>query len=143
YTFATKRFVVIMKEARTPKPTEAELKILEVLWERGPLTVRQVNERLNETQDTGYTTTLKLMQIMHAKGLLDRQEEGRTHVYRALVEEGPTRQQLLDRFLETAFGGSATRLVMHALGGARTTPDELKKIRKLLDQLEGGKHEKP
>lgn len=128
-----------MKEQENiPKPTEAELKVLEVLWKHGPSTVRRVNELISERRETGYTTTLKIMQIMHSKGMLSREEEGRTHIYRPLAGERQTRQQLLDKFLETAFRGSAASMVMQALGNADTTQDELKQIRKLLDQLEGG-----
>src|SRR5690606_24932061 len=97
-----------MKErSDIPKPTEAEMEVLEILWAQGAATVRQVNEQINERRETGYTTTLKIMQIMHAKGMLARKEEGRTHIYTPLVGEQQTRQQLLDRFLETTFRGSA------------------------------------
>lgn len=120
------------------KPTEAELEILEVLWDEGPATVRQVNELLNKRRETGYTTTLKMMQIMYGKGLLSRKESGRTHVYTALAGEKETRQHLLEKFMETSFRGSAASLVMHALGNGAATGDELKQIRRLLDQLEEG-----
>src|SRR3546814_4661451 len=126
-----------MKEqSDIPKPTDSEMEVLEFLWEQGSATVRQVNDRINQRRETGYTTTLKIMQIMHAKGMLERIEEGRTHIYTPLVGERQTRQKLLDRFLETTFRGSAASLVLQALGTTHTTRDELTQIRRLLDQLE-------
>lgn len=121
------------------RPTEAELEILEVIWEAGKATVRQVNDRINQRKETGYTTTLKIMQIMHTKGMLSRIEEGRTHIYTPVANEEETRQQLLEKFMETSFRGSAASLVMQALGNGETTTEELNQIRQLLDQLEGGK----
>ncbi|MCS6967902.1 MAG: BlaI/MecI/CopY family transcriptional regulator [Cytophagales bacterium] len=120
------------------KPTEAELEILQALWEKGPCTVRQVHEHLCRRKETGYTTTLKIMQIMTEKGLLKRDETQRTHVYHANVEEKDVKRQLLDRFLETVFGGSATALVMHALGNKQPSLEELQQIRQLIDQIEKG-----
>ena len=117
------------------KPTESELEILQVLWASGPSTVRQVNDHLSQTKEVGYTTTLKLMQIMHEKGLLSRTEEGRYHVYQALVEEKETQQHLLDRFVDTAFRGSAMKLVMQALGSSKATPQELEELKKLINNL--------
>jgi BlaI family penicillinase repressor len=117
------------------KPTESELEILQVLWAKGPSTVRQVNEHLSQMRDIGYTTTLKLMQIMHEKGLLSRTEEGRYHIYQALIGEEETQQHLLDRFVDTAFRGSAMKLVMQALGNSKATPRELEELQKLIDQL--------
>ena len=118
------------------KPTESELEILRVLWERGKATVRDVHEELSKTKDAGYTTTLKLMQIMYEKGLLTRVEDARSHVYEAKVSEEATQATLLERFVGTAFRGSASKLVMQALGSHKTTPAELDEIRKLLDQIE-------
>ncbi|GAB3270927.1 hypothetical protein GCM10027347_41910 [Larkinella harenae] len=117
------------------KPTESELEILHVLWANGPSTVRQVNDRLSQTREIGYTTTLKLMQIMHDKGLLSRTEEGRYHVYQALVDEQQTQQHLLERFVDTAFRGSAMKLVMQALGNSKATPEELKELQKLINNM--------
>ncbi|RCR66638.1 BlaI/MecI/CopY family transcriptional regulator [Larkinella punicea] len=117
------------------KPTESELEILQVLWAKGPSTVRQVNEHLSQTRDIGYTTTLKLMQIMHEKGLLSRTEEGRYHIYQALIGEEETQQHLLDRFVDTAFRGSAMKLVMQALGNSKATPQELEELQKLINHL--------
>ena len=121
------------------KPTESELEILRVLWERGEATVRDVHEELSKTKDAGYTTTLKLMQIMHEKGLLTRDESERTHVYRAALSEEHTQRQLVDHLLERAFGGSARQLVMQVLSSRKASSKELAQIRGLLDELEGGR----
>lgn len=122
------------------RPTESELEILQVLWQSGPSTVRQVNEALQDKREIGYTTTLKLMQIMHDKGILSREKEGKTHIYQAQVGKSETQQVLLDRFLDRAFGGSATQLVLQALGNHRASPAELDEIRAYLDQLEEDKN---
>ena len=122
-----------------PKPTESEMAILRILWQDGPATVRQVHEQLSQNKDAGYTTTLKLMQIMTEKGFVQRDETSRTHVYKAVVSEADAQKQLLDRFLETAFGGSAAKLVMQALGNHRTSRQELDEIRQLLDKMENRK----
>ncbi len=116
-----------------PRPTDAELAILGVLWERGPSTVRQVHEALAVTRDTGYTTTLKLMQIMADKGLVTRNETERTHVYSASAGEAQTQSQLVKDLADRAFGGSAAALVLRALSADGTTDDELREIRKLID----------
>ncbi len=120
------------------KPTEKELEILQVLWTQGPATVRAVNDRLGKGREIGYTTTLKLMQIMFDKGLVSRQKEGKTHIYSAEISEEKTQNQLLDRLLDTAFKGSAMKLVMQALGHKKPSKEELEEIRKYIDQLEGG-----
>ncbi|HRF38489.1 MAG TPA: BlaI/MecI/CopY family transcriptional regulator, partial [Saprospiraceae bacterium] len=99
-----------------PKPTDAELAILQVLWQSGPSSVRQVHEYLSDDRDTGYTTTLKLMQIMSEKGLVRRNTDARSHIYEAAIAETDVQQQLLRRFVDTAFRGSAMSLVMQALG---------------------------
>lgn len=117
------------------KPTESELEILSILWELKTATVRDIHERLSLTKDTGYTTTLKIMQIMHAKGLLLRDEQSRTHVYRPAVDEQVTRKGLVSDFVATAFGGSAKNLVMQALGQSAPSQEELNEIRAFLDQL--------
>ena len=121
------------------KPTESELEILQVLWEHGPSTVRFVNDELSKARETGYTTTLKLMQIMHEKGMVARDETGRSHVYQAAIGETATQKQLLDRFLDTAFRGSALKLVMQALGNKKTSEQDLNEIRNLLDNLKANK----
>jgi predicted transcriptional regulator len=116
-----------------PKPTDAELAILRVLWDRGASTVRQVHEALAETRDTGYTTTLKLMQIMADKGLVTRNETARTHVYSAIAGQEQTQRQLVQDLVDRAFGGSAAQLVLRALSADDATDAELKEIRKLID----------
>ncbi|RDV12579.1 BlaI/MecI/CopY family transcriptional regulator [Pontibacter diazotrophicus] len=123
---------------KTPKPTESELEILQVLWQHGASTVRLVHEELSKTKEVGYTTTLKLMQIMAEKGMLEADKTSRSHIYRPLLEEEKTQQQLLDRFMDAAFRGSASKLVMQALGNSNTSKEELNEIRNLLDKLEGG-----
>ena len=128
-----------MKKGPKPRPTDAELAILRVLWQLGPATVRQVQEALNQERETGYTTVLKLMQIMHEKGLLMRDESERTHVYTAALSEEQTQRQLVDHLLERAFGGSARQLVMQVLSSRRASAKELVQIRGLLDELEGGR----
>jgi predicted transcriptional regulator len=116
-----------------PRPTDSELAILTILWERGPSTVRQVHEALAGTRDTGYTTTLKLMQIMAEKGLVTRNESARTHVYAAMASEEQTQRQLVKDLVDRAFGGSAAALVLQALNAEGATPAELREIRKLID----------
>jgi BlaI family penicillinase repressor len=127
-----------MAKSKPPRPTDAELAILRVLWRRGPCTVREVQEELTRGQPTGYTTALKLLQIMAEKGLVDRDESRRTHVYRASRPEEQTQQQLVGDLLERAFGGSAQKLVMQALASKPASAGELAAIRELLDRLEGG-----
>ena len=115
-----------------PRPTDAELAILRVLWERGPSTVRQVHEAL-AIRETGYTTTLKLMQIMADKGLVTRNETARTHVYSAMAGQEQTQRQLVQDLVDRAFGGSAAQLVLRALSAEGTSDAELKEIRQLID----------
>jgi predicted transcriptional regulator len=124
-----------MKPARR-KPTDAELGILTVLWTRGPSTVRQVAEALD--REAGYTTVLKLLQIMTEKALVVRDETARTHVYQAAFTEDQTQRQLVSDLLDRAFGGSAAKLVLQALAANKTSPEELAEIRKLLDKQRGG-----
>lgn len=116
-----------------PRPTDAELAILRVLWERGASTVRQVHDALAGTRETGYTTTLKLMQIMTDKGLVRRNEAARTHVYSPMAGQEQTERQLVQDLVDRAFGGSAAQLVLRALSADGTTDAELKEIRKLID----------
>jgi predicted transcriptional regulator len=118
-----------------PRPTDAELEILRVLWELGPATVRQVHEALAATRDTGYTTTLKLMQIMADKGLVTRDESARTHIYTTRVSQQHTQKQLLDDLVQRAFGGSAAELVLRALSSHVTSEEELREIRKVIDDF--------
>lgn len=137
-----------MKDSASVRPTESELEILRVLWAHGPSTVRFVNDRLNEPgnghthgggrKSVGYTTTLKLMQLMFEKQLLIRDETSRSHTYSANADEGETQMMLLDRLMESAFGGSAQKMVMQALGNHTTSKKEIAEIRELLDRLEQG-----
>ncbi|HXR81367.1 MAG TPA: BlaI/MecI/CopY family transcriptional regulator [Saprospiraceae bacterium] len=124
------------------RPTESELEILQILWKKGPSTVREINDLLSNDQDKsiGYTTTLKFMQIMYEKGLLKRDDSQRTHVYTAAVREGKIQSALLDRFLNAAYKGSASKLALQLLGNHETTPDELAAIKALIDQLEKEKN---
>ncbi|MBI1788215.1 MAG: BlaI/MecI/CopY family transcriptional regulator [Acidobacteria bacterium] len=121
-----------------PRPTDGELEILRVLWQRGPSTVREVHDELRQSRPLGYTTVLKLMQIMTEKGLVRRDEEQRAHVYAARHARERTQRQLVRDLLERVFEGSAARLVMHALAGKTSTPGELRQIRRMLDEIEGG-----
>ena len=121
-----------------PRPTAGELEILRVLWTAGPSTVRDVHTTLAaEKPGTGYTTVLKLLQIMAAKGLVTRDETTRAHVYSPRVSEDKTQRQMVRNLVDRAFGGSAAKLVMQALSGRKANPDELNLIRNLLDRLEG------
>ena len=122
---------------RSRKPTDGELKILRVLWARGPSTVRQVAEAL--VRDTGYTTALKLLQIMTEKGLVRRDETSRTHVYEAAFTEDQTQRTLVSDLLDRAFGGSAAKLVLQALATSKTSPEELVEIKRLLDKKRGSR----
>jgi len=128
---------MIMSDRQPPRPTDSELAILRVLWELGPSTVRDVHEQLNKDGATGYTTVLKLLQIMTEKGLVVRDETERAHVYESRYGEQKTQRQLLTDLAERAFGGSATKLVMQALSGRKANSAELNAIRELLDTLEG------
>jgi len=120
-------------------PTDAELGILRILWERGPATVRQVYESLAQERDLGYTTVLKTMQVMLDKGQLARDASERSHVYRAAMVEGDTKGQLVTDFMAKAFSGSAQQLLMHALRGGKTSVGELDAIQQLLDEARKGR----
>jgi BlaI family penicillinase repressor len=124
--------------APRPRPTPAELEILRVLWQRGPSTVREVHEDVERERATGYTTVLKLLQIMAEKGLVTRDETARAHVYAARVPADDTQRQLVRDLLDRAFGGSALKLVMHALSARKASPAEIARIRRMLDDMEGG-----
>lgn len=117
------------------KPTESELEILQVLWEKQKATVREVHEVLAENKDVGYTTTLKLMQIMYEKGLVKRDESNKTHIYEPLASREKTQKQLVSRMIDTLFQGSPAQLVMQALGQHKTSAGELEEIQRLLDNL--------
>ena len=122
----------------TNKPTDSELEILQILWKNGPSTVRQVNDQISEKKDVVYTTTLKLMQIMAEKKLVKREKSGKSHIYSAAVKENETKNLLLDKFLENAFAGSASKLVLQALGNHKASKEELDQIRELIDTIERG-----
>ena len=123
--------------AKYVKPTESELEILNILWLRDLATVREVHEELAKSKDVGYTTTLKLMQIMHEKGLVKRDESMRTHIYQAAVNREKTQKHLLDKMIDSLFGGSSTQLVLQALGGGeqKVTAEELEQIQSLINNL--------
>jgi len=125
-----------MSHRDLPKPTAGELEILHVLWELGPSTVRRVYEALSEKKPIGYTTVLKLMQIMTSKGIVRRNEEQRAHVYEACLPAGKTKRQLAADVLQRVFEGSASELMMHALEGRKTSRREIEQLRRLLDEQE-------
>ncbi len=127
-----------MPDTELPRPTDAELEILKVLWRRGPSTVREVFETLGETKGTGYTTVLKLMQIMAEKGLVVRDESARAHRYEPAAPEDETQRRLVGDLLRKAFDGSAKKLVLQALSAERASSEELSEIRRMLDELERG-----
>ncbi|MBE5322217.1 MULTISPECIES: BlaI/MecI/CopY family transcriptional regulator [Pedobacter] len=116
------------------KPTEGEMEILQVLWQKGNATVREVHEALNK-KDSGYTTTLKLMQILHEKGMVERDTNQKTHIYKALVSQDKTEKQLVNKMIDNVFNGSAARLVMQALGNHSASAEEIDEIKKYLDSL--------
>ncbi len=120
---------------KTIKPTESELEILQVLWEKDQASVREVHEELSTSQDVGYTTTLKLMQIMFEKGLVKRDDSLKTHIYQASVSKEKTQKHLVGKMINTLFGGSPTELVLEALGNHKTSPAELEEIQRLLNNL--------
>ena len=125
-----------MNESHNIKPTYSELEILQVIWQYGPSSVRFINEKLNRRKQVGYTTTLKIMQIMTEKGILERKEEGRKHIYTAVIQEKETQNLLLGKFLETTFEGSAMKLVMQALGNHKASPEELEELKALIEKIE-------
>jgi len=120
---------------KTIKPTESELEILQILWKKGNASVREVHEELLQTKEAGYTTTLKLMQIMHEKGLVKRDDSIKTHIYQAAVSKEKTQKHLLNKMIDSLFGGSSGELVMQALGNHKASAEELEEIQKILDNL--------
>jgi len=126
-----------MNDTALQKPTASELQILQVLWGRGPSTVREVHDALQEEKALGYTTVLKLLQIMTAKGTVRRNEDQRAHVYQACQPATETKRQLVDDVLKRVFEGSASELMIHALEGRRTSKKELEELRRLLDEYQG------
>ena len=119
------------------KPTESELEILQVMWKMGQCTVRDVHEELAKNKDAGYTTTLKLMQIMHDKGMVERDTTAKTHLYKALVTREQAQQTALDKIISTVFKGSTSELVIQALGHHRASKDEIEAIKSYLEKFEG------
>ncbi|MBS1729972.1 MAG: BlaI/MecI/CopY family transcriptional regulator [Bacteroidetes bacterium] len=117
------------------RPTESELEILNILWERGQATVKEVHEKLSEHKTSGYTTTLKLMQIMHEKGIAKRDDSSKTHIYEANISRDKTRSQIVKKMVSSAFGGSTSLMVMQALGHKSTTREELEEIQEFLNNL--------
>ena len=135
----TKAFVNIAAMAPKPhRPTQLELTILRVLWNEGPGTVREIQATLSVTRETGYTTVLKMLQIMTEKGLVDRDETVRPQIYRAKYSQEQTQRQLLKDLVQRAFGGSVKALVMQALATKKSSAEDLEAIEKLLDRFEGG-----
>ena len=124
-----------MSNTKYIKPTESELEILRILWSRNTASVREVHEELAKTKEAGYTTTLKLMQIMHEKGLVKRDDSSKTHIYQPIVSREKTQKQMLGKMIDTLFGGSSTELVMQALGSHKASAVELEEIQKLIDNL--------
>jgi predicted transcriptional regulator len=127
-----------MSHKKLPKPTEAELQLLRVLWERGPSTVREIHEAGGEEKETGYTTTLKILQKMADKGLVERDESARSHIYHPAIKAEQTQRQLVRDLVQRAFGGSPAQLVLQALSDKPASPEELQEIRRLLDSLQAG-----
>ncbi|MGE0378898.1 MAG: BlaI/MecI/CopY family transcriptional regulator [Planctomycetaceae bacterium] len=125
-----------MSRNPAPKPTDAELGLLRVLWDRGPSTVREIHEALRRQKTTGYTTTLKILQRMTEKGLVRRDESKRSHVYEAVLQAEETQRRLVGDLVRLAFGGSREQLVVQALSDQKATPEELAEIRRVLDELE-------
>ncbi|MBI9035494.1 MAG: BlaI/MecI/CopY family transcriptional regulator [Bacteroidales bacterium] len=128
-----------MQNKEIAKPTEAELEILQILWKQGASTVRSVNEEMNQKRKVGMTTTLKIIQIMTEKGILKRDDSKRPAKFIPLVDEAQTQSLLIDKLLSSAFGGSAFKMVMQALGNHKSSEDEMQKIKELIDQMEKGK----
>ena len=125
-----------MSNSKLNKPTESEMEILQVLWEQGPSTVREVHEILSRTKDAGYTTSLKLMQIMNEKGLLNRNDDAKSHIYTAAVKKESIQKQVVSKMINGLFKGSSAKLVMHALGNHRASKEEILEIKKYLDEIE-------
>ena len=132
-----------MPKNSPPKPTEAELELLGVLWKHGPLTVREIHDNLSKAKATGYTTTLKILQKMTVKGLVRRDESARSHVYTPVLKAEQTQRQLVRDLLKKAFGGSPGKLMVAALSGKKATAAERTEIRRLLDEMETSSNPPP
>ena len=125
-----------MKNLKPNRPTESEMEILQILWENGSSTIREVHEVLSETKDSGYTTTLKLMQIMTDKGLIERNDEAKSHIYSATVKKESIQKQVVSKMINSLFKGSSAKLVMHALGNHKASEEEIMEIKKYLKAME-------
>ena len=130
--------VVTMSIIKKIKPTESELEILQILWQRESATVREVHEELSKNKTSGYTTTLKLMQIMFEKGIVTRDDSAKTHIYQPAISRKKTQKQFLDKMINGLFAGSSTQLVLQALGNQKASKSELDEIQKYLDDLKNG-----
>jgi predicted transcriptional regulator len=130
-----------MTNKKELEPTESELEILQVLWSKGSATVREVNEELNKKREVGYTTTLKIMQIMTEKNLVNRDTQSRTHIYHPSVKENTTQKNLLQKFIDKTYRGSAMQMVMQALGHQNASEEELEELKKLIEDIEKNKSE--
>ncbi|MGN6601870.1 MAG: BlaI/MecI/CopY family transcriptional regulator [Ginsengibacter sp.] len=131
-----------MDNSKQVKPTESEMEILQILWDKGPSTVREVHDILLQSKDSGYTTTLKLMQIMNEKGLLTRNDDSKSHVYSPAVKKESIQKQVVSKMINGLFKGSSARLVMHALGNHRASKEEITEIKRYLDEMEARENEK-
>lgn len=131
--------ITMKDQIKQVEPTKSELEILQVIWEKGPLTVREVNNELLKRKDVNYTTTLKLMQIMADKGILIRDESQMKHIYSVVEEEQKTKEHLLEKFVDSMYKGSASKLVMQLLGNKKTSSEDLQAIKDIVNQLEGHK----
>lgn len=129
-------YIRIKMKTHKIKPTEAELEILKILWDKTSASVKEINEELNKLKPVGYTTTLKLMQIMHEKGLLSRVANGRSHIYSPEIKEKETKNFMMRKMMDSLFGGSAKELVMQALGNEKPNKEELEEIRELIEKME-------
>ena len=128
-----------MSRDQNNQPTASELAVLQLLWERGPLAVKQVHETLSKDRDVVYTTVLKTMQVMFERGFLTRESQGRKHIYSAAIAQKDTQNSLLDTFIDKTFGGSAKELAMRALGNYKTTKEDIDELKALIDKLENNK----
>jgi len=134
--YRTYLYEIIRNTENGMKPTESELEILQIIWEKGQCSVRDVHEVLEKTKDAGYTTTLKLMQIMHDKGLVERDTTAKTHLYKALITREHAQNTALDKIISTVFNGSSSQLVMQVLSNKQASKQELDMIKNYLDNLE-------
>lgn len=124
------------KSKNTPQPTASELAILQILWKDAPKSVREIHDKLAEEKEVVYTTTLKTMQVMLERGFLTREASGRKHLYSPAIEREKAQDSLLDTFLSQAFGGSAKKLVMRALGNYDTSKEDIEELKKMIEELE-------